>query len=173
IMSGNMSERVPVTRRNDEFDWLAQNLNQMLDRIEQLMQGLKEVTDNVAHDLKTPLTRMRNRAEAALRDNTGEAQQRAALETVIAESDQLIKTFNALLMIARAEAGAPSGALAEVDLSAVVADMADLYGPVAEDAGLALDTQLTEGIRIKANRALIGQAVVNLVENALKYYEPA
>ena len=77
IMSGNMSERVPVTKRNDEFDGLAQNLNQMLDRIEQLMQGLKEVTDNVAHDLKTPLTRMRNRAEAALRDNRGEEQQRA------------------------------------------------------------------------------------------------
>lgn len=172
IMSGNLSERVPVTRRNDEFDGLAQNLNQMLDRIEQLMQGLKEVTDNVAHDLKTPLTRMRNRAEAALRDSTGEAQQRAALETVIAESDQLIKTFNALLMIARAEAGAPSGAFAEVDLSAVVADMAELYGPVVEDAGLTLDTQVAEGIRIKANRELIGQAVVNLVENALKYYEP-
>lgn len=172
IMSGNMSERVPMTKRNDEFDGLAQNLNQMLDRIEQLMQGLKEVTDNVAHDLKTPLTRMRNRAEAALRDNKGEAEQREALETVIAESDQLIKTFNALLMIARAEAGAPSGAFAEVDLSAVVADMAELYGPVAEDQGITLDTQVTDGIRIKANRELIGQAVVNLVENALKYYEP-
>lgn len=173
IMSGNLSERVPVTKRNDEFDGLAQNLNQMLDRIEQLMQGLKEVTDNVAHDLKTPLTRMRNRAEAALRDNKGEVQQREALEAVIAESDQLIKTFNALLMIARAEAGAPSGAFAEVDLSAVVADMAELYGPVAEDQGIVLDTQVTEGIRVRANRELIGQAVVNLVENALKYYEPA
>ena len=172
IMSGSMSERVPVTKRNDEFDELAQNLNQMLDRIEQLMQGLKEVTDNVAHDLKTPLTRMRNRAEAALRENRGEEQYRAALETVIAESDQLIKTFNALLMIARAEAGAPSGAFAEVDLSAVVADMAELYGPVAEDRGIVLDTAVTSGIRIKANRELIGQAVVNLVENALKYYEP-
>ncbi len=108
IMSGSLSERVPVTRRNDEFDALAQNLNQMLDRIEQLMQGLKEVTDNVAHDLKTPLTRMRNRAEAALRDSRSDSST-AALETVIEESDRLIQTFNALLMIARAEAGAPSG----------------------------------------------------------------
>ena len=172
IMSGNLSERVPVTRRNDEFDGLAHNLNQMLDRIEQLMQGLKEVTDNVAHDLKTPLTRMRNRAEAALRDSKDEAAQRVALETVIAESDQLIKTFNALLMIARAEAGAPSGAFAEVDLSAVAADVAELYGPVAEDAGIELETQVTEGIKTRANRELIGQALVNLVENALKYYEP-
>ncbi len=173
IMSGNLSERVPVTKRNDEFDGLAQNLNQMLDRIEQLMLGLKEVTDNVAHDLKTPLTRMRNRAEAALRDGQSEPVQREALETVIAESDQLIKTFNALLMIARAEAGAPSGAFADVDLSAVAADVAELYGPVAEDAGMALETHVTDGIMARANRELIGQALVNLVENALKYYEPA
>lgn len=173
IMSGNLSERVPVTKRDDEFDGLAQNLNQMLDRIEQLMLGLKEVTDNVAHDLKTPLTRMRNRAEAALRESQGETAQREALETVIAESDQLIKTFNALLMIARAEAGAPSGAFADVDLSAVAADVAELYGPVAEDAGITLETQVTDGISARANRELIGQALVNLVENALKYYEPS
>lgn len=173
IMSGNLSERVPITKRNDEFDGLAQNLNQMLDRIEQLMVGLKEVTDNVAHDLKTPLTRMRNRAEAALREGHNETTQREALETVIGESDQLIKTFNALLMIARAEAGAPSGAFAEVDLSAVAADVAELYGPVAEDAGIELQTLVTDGIKARANRELIGQALVNLVENALKYYEPA
>src|SRR5690606_27719639 len=83
IMSGNLSERVPVTRRNDEFDGLATNLNAMLERIEQLMQGLKEVTDNVAHDLKTPLTRLRNQAEAALRDNASEETRQQALETVI------------------------------------------------------------------------------------------
>ncbi len=81
IMSGNLSERMPVTRRNDEFDGLATSLNAMLDRIEGLMQGLKEVTDNVAHDLKTPLTRLRNKAEAALRDGAGGDVQREALET--------------------------------------------------------------------------------------------
>lgn len=172
IMSGSLSERVPVTRRNDEFDALAQNLNQMLDRIEQLMQGLKEVTDNVAHDLKTPLTRMRNRAEAALRDSRSDSST-AALETVIEESDRLIQTFNALLMIARAEAGAPSGAFADVDLSAVVADVAELYGPVAEDDGIALETAVAPGVTVRANRELIGQALVNLVENALKYARPA
>lgn len=172
IMSGSLSERVPLTRRNDEFDGLAQNLNQMLDRIEQLMQGLKEVTDNVAHDLKTPLTRMRNRAEAALRDLDPNDSSAAALETVIEESDQLIKTFNALLMIARAEAGAPSGAFADVDLSAVVADVAELYGPVAEDEGITLETDVAEGITGRANRELVGQALVNLVENALKYAKP-
>ncbi len=171
IMSGNLSERVPVTRRNDEFDALATNLNLMLDRIEALLQGLKEVTDNVAHDLKTPLNRLRNKAEAALRDGTSPEAQRQALETTISESDKLIRTFNALLMIARAEAGAPSGAFADVDMSAVAADVAELYEPAAEEAGMTLETAIAPGVMLRANRELIGQALVNLLENALKYYE--
>lgn len=172
IMSGNLSERVPVTRRNDEFDGLATNLNAMLDRIEQLLQGLKEVTDNVAHDLKTPLTRLRNQAESALREGASDQSREQALETTIAESDRLIQTFNALLMIARAEAGAPSGALADVDVSAVVADVAELYGPVAEDEGILVETAIASGVHLRANRELIGQAMVNLLENAIKYARP-
>lgn len=172
IMSGNLSERVPLTRRNDEFDGLATNLNAMLDRIEQLLQGLKEVTDNVAHDLKTPLTRLRNQAEAALRDNASEETRQQALETVIAESDRLIRTFNALLMIARAEAGAPSGTLSAVDVGAIVSDVVELYGPVAEDAGIEVVSDIEENILLKANRELIGQAMVNLLENAVKYARP-
>lgn len=172
IMAGDLSERVPVTKRNDEFDALATNLNLMLDRIEKLMQGMKEVTDNVAHDLKTPLTRLRNKAESALRESQDEGARREALETTIEESDKLIKTFNALLLIARAEAGTPSGALSEIDLSAVVADVAELYGPLAEDEGLAIETDIAEGVRLNGNRELLGQALVNLIENALKYYEP-
>jgi signal transduction histidine kinase len=172
IMSGNLSERVPVTRRNDEFDGLATNLNAMLDRIEQLLQGLKQVTDNVAHDLKTPLTRLRSQAEAALRDGADDEARRQALETTIAESDRLIRTFNALLMIARAEAGAPSGALVDVDISAAVADVAELYGPVAEDEGIIVETAIAEGVHLRANRELVGQAMVNLLENAVKYARP-
>jgi signal transduction histidine kinase len=172
IMSGNLSERVPITKRNDEFDGLATNLNAMLDRIEQLLQGLKEVTDNVAHDLKTPLTRLRNQAESALRDGASEESRQRALETTIAESDRLIQTFNALLMIARAEAGAPSGALVDVDVSAVVSDVAELYGPVAEDEGIVVETSIAEGVHLRANRELIGQAMVNLLENAVKYARP-
>jgi signal transduction histidine kinase len=172
IMSGNLSERVPITRRNDEFDGLARNLNAMLDRIEQLLQGLKEVTDNVAHDLKTPLTRLRNQAESALRDTASPESREQALETVIAESDRLIQTFNALLMIARVEAGAPSGALSEIDVSAIVADMAELYAPVAEDADITVTTAIAEGVKLHANRELVGQAMVNLLENAMKYARP-
>lgn len=172
IMSGNLSERVPITKRNDEFDGLARNLNAMLDRIEQLLQGLKEVTDNVAHDLKTPLTRLRNQAEGALRDTASPETKEKALETVIAESDKLIQTFNALLMIARVEAGAPSGALSEIDVSSIVSDVAELYTPVAEDEGIEITTDIAEGVTLKANRELIGQAMVNLLENAMKYAKP-
>lgn len=173
IISGNLSERVPVTGRNDEFDAVATSLNAMLERIERLMIGLKEVTDNVAHDLKTPLTRLRNKAEAALRENADPAAQRAALETTITESDQLIRTFNALLLIARAEAGTSTGAFSNIDISEAVADVAELYTPVAEDAGIRLDARIEPGIRLKANRELIGQALVNLVENAIKYGKSA
>lgn len=169
IMSGNMSERVPVTGSNDEFDRLATSLNAMLDRIEQLMMGLKDVTDNVAHDLKTPLTRLRNKAEAALREGVSADTRKQALELTIEESDQLIRTFNALLLIARVEAGTPSGALDDMDISEVINDVAELYAPVAEDAGMSLETNVQDGLTLRANRELISQALVNLIENAIKY----
>ena len=169
IVSGNMSERVPLTNRDDEFDRLAGSLNDMLDRIEKLMNGLKEVTDNVAHDLKTPLTRMRAKAEAALRNGVSAKQREEALQATIDESDQLIRTFNALLMISRAEAGAPSGGFIDFDVSEVANDMAELYAPVAEDAGIELVVKTPEAINILGNRELIGQALVNLIENAIKY----
>jgi signal transduction histidine kinase len=169
IMSGNLSQRVPVTRRNDEFDRLATNLNAMLDRIEQLMQGMKQVTDNIAHDLKTPLTRMRNKVERALHGNMDEQSARSALEATIAESDQLLKTFNALLLIARIEAGAPASALVKIQVAEMLTDLVELYAPVAEDAGLVISADAPEGLELMANRELVGQALVNLIENAIKY----
>ena len=137
IMAGDLSRRVPVDGSNDELDGLAQSLNAMLDRIEQLMNGLREVSDNIAHDLKTPLSRLRNRVEAALRDPRREPAYREGLERTLEEADELIKTFNALLLIARLEAGALEETTERFDLGALVRDVAELYEPVAEEAASA------------------------------------
>lgn len=170
IMGGDLSGRLPVTGSGDEFDRLSGSLNAMLDRIEKLNEGLRQVSDNIAHDLKTPLTRLRNKAADALSGRGGD-EQHAALEGIIAESDQLIRTFNALLMISRVEAGSIAAEMQEVDVSAIAADSAELYEPSAEEAGLTLETAITPDLRIKGNRELIGQAISNLIDNAIKYAE--
>ena len=169
IMAGDLSRRVPVTASGDELDELSESLNGMLDRIEQLMAGLREVSDNIAHDLKTPLNRLRNSAEAALRDSRGAEGYREGLEEIIEKADDLIKTFNALLLIARLEAGVVEETAEVFDLGRLVRDVAELYEPVAEEAGLALTIEAEEGIEIRANRQLVGQAVANLADNAIKY----
>src|SRR4051795_9573278 len=172
IMAGDLTGRLPVGRSGDELDRLAENLNAMLERIEALMMGLKEVSDNIAHDLKTPLTRLRNRAEEALARSGSEAEYRAALERAIEESDGLIRTFNALLMIARAESGQARGNMDNFDAADVAQGIQELYEPLAEDNGLTLHVQ-TEPARLHGNRELISQALANLVENAIKYGQPA
>lgn len=172
IMAGDLSGRLPVGRSGDELDRLAENLNAMLERIEALMNGLKEVSDNIAHDLKTPLTRLRNRAEEALARSSNEADYRAALESTIEESDGLIRTFNALLMIARAESGQARGNMTVFDAAEVAAGIHELYEPLAEDADLVLKVE-TSLAPLHGNRELISQALANLVENAIKYGKPA
>lgn len=169
IMSGDLSRRIPLTGTGDEFDDLSTHLNAMIERIELLMNSLREVSDNIAHDLKTPLNRLRNRAEAALRDPQGPAAYRDGLERTIDEADDLIKTFNALLLIARLEAGAFDASKERFDIAALVRDAAELYEPVAEEAGTALTTRIDDVPHIFANRQLVSQAVTNLIENALKY----
>jgi signal transduction histidine kinase len=169
IMAGDLTGRLEITGTGDEFDRLADSLNAMLERIEHLMHGLKDVSDNIAHDLKTPLTRLRNRVEAALNDEPTGDGYRAALETTIEESDRLIQTFNALLMIARVEAGSPDGAMSEVEIGTVIRDVVELYEPVAEEKGIAIRTGPVEPIRLKASRELLGQALANLIDNAIKY----
>lgn len=171
IMSGDFSRRVPVTGSGDELDHLAGNLNAMLDRIESLMAGLREVSDNIAHDLKTPLTRLRARAEAAQRGDPQE--QREGLAHVIEDADELIKMFNALLLIARLEAGALDASAETFDMAALARDVAELYEPVAEDAGLRLECRAEADAPIHANRQLIGQAIANLIDNAIKYGRPS
>ncbi|HWZ09062.1 MAG TPA: ATP-binding protein [Bradyrhizobium sp.] len=172
IMAGDLSGRLPVGRSGDELDRLAENLNAMLERIEALMTGLKEVSDNIAHDLKTPLTRLRNRAEEALAKAGTEAEYRSALERTIEESDGLIRTFNALLMIARAESGQARGNMDDFDAADVAEGIHELYEPLAEDGDLTLRVK-TEPTPLHGNRELISQALANLVENAIKYGKPA
>jgi signal transduction histidine kinase len=171
IMAGDLSGRLPVGRSGDELDRLAENLNAMLERIEALMMGLKEVSDNIAHDLKTPLTRLRNRAEDALAKSSNEAEYRAALERTIEESDGLIRTFNALLMIARAESGQARGNMDDFDAAEIAHGIQELYEPLAEDSGMTLKVK-TEPAILHGNRELISQALANLVENAIKYGQP-
>ena len=174
IMAGDLSGRLPVNRSDDELDRLAVNLNAMLERIEALMRGFKEVSDNIAHDLKTPLTRLRNRAEEALRAGKNESDYRAALEATIDESDELIRTFNALLMIARAESGGASTHMAEVDAAELVRGVAELYDPLADEKGLALKIEASQPtpVPVRCNRELVTQALANLVDNAIKYAAP-
>jgi len=169
IMSGDLSRRIPIDGTGGELDALAHNLNDMLDRIEGLMSGLKEVSDNIAHDLKTPLNRLRNSAEAALRESRGADGYREGLERTIEKADELIKTFNALLLIARLEAGALEESLETFDLGALVEDVSDLYTPAAEEAGFNLSIEARPGVRVRANKQLMGQAVANLIDNAIKY----
>lgn len=169
IMGGDLSGRLPVTGAGDEFDRLSENLNVMLARIARLNDGLKQVSDNIAHDLKTPLTRLRNRAEAALAGKPSAADYRAALEAAIAESDQLIRTFNAILMISRLEAGYSAEPTAPVDLAAIVADVVELYEPLAEEVGVALTVGAVAPVTLRANRELVGQTLSNVVDNAIKY----
>ena len=169
IIAGDLSRRVPIGEAHDEFDALAENLNAMLDRNERLMKGVREVTDSVAHDLRTPLNRLRNRLETTLRHLGPSSRETAEIEAAVAETDQLIATFNALLLIAEADAGVTRGEMTEIDLAPIAADMAELYEPLAEEKGVGLEIAPSGATMIDGNRSLISQALANLVDNAIKY----
>jgi signal transduction histidine kinase len=169
IMAGDLSQRIALKGSRDEFDQLAANLNAMLDQIERLLGGMRQVTDNIAHDLRTPLNRLRSRIEVALLQQPGRAETRALLEATLADAQAMIATFNALLDIARAEAGSERGGFEEVDLTALGRDLADLYRPVAEDKQLKFEYHCMPGMAMRANRHLLAQALANLLDNAVKY----
>ncbi len=169
IVAGDLSGRLPLAGTGDELDRLVQNVNAMLERIAILMVGLKEVSDNIAHDLKTPLTRLRGRAEQVLRTAASPEEYRGALEKVLEESDRLIHIFDALLAIARAEAGAGREGMSDFDAATVARDVGELYEPVAEERGFTLQVRAQDGLILHGSRELVGQALANLVDNALKY----
>jgi len=168
IMRGGVKHRMPVRGRNDEFDRLAENLNRMLDEIERLLGSIRAVTNNIAHDLRSPLNRLRNQLESALADR--ESEHRAeTIEHAIGEADGLLATFNALLSIADAEAGTSRGNLLPVDLAALGRDVAELYEPLVEEQGLVFETSISGPATVSGNRQLLFQAIGNLIDNATKY----
>ena len=168
IRSGDLSLRIPRTHSGDEFDELAEHLNKMLDQLEQLMEGIRHVTHNIAHDLRTPLTRLRNRLEFLSREPASE-QVREQIGEIIEEADQLLNTFNALLRISRIESGGYASQFERVELGPLLSDCAELYEALAAEKHQTLVLDLQSGIYVMADRDLLFQAVVNLLDNAIKY----
>jgi hypothetical protein len=169
IIAGDLSKRVPMSAAGDEFDDLAGHLNRMLDRIERLLRGMREVSDNVAHDLRSPLNRLRAQLENAQRSVRADPEAARDIEAAIAETERLMATFNALLLIAEAEAGSVRESMETFDLHEAVTGVGELYAPLAEEKGVRLTVEADVGVLIRGNRNLVSQAVANLVDNAIKY----
>ena len=167
IIAGDLTQRVPVRGTGDDFDRLSQTLNQMLDRIGELMASLREVSANIAHDLKTPLARLRHRLEAA-QAQPG-APDRPAIEDALAQVDEILATFSALLRIAQIEAGTRRAGFARVDLSEIFNTIADAFAPAAEDAGRTLTASIAPGLGIVGDRELLTQMLANAVDNAIRH----
>jgi signal transduction histidine kinase len=167
IMRGDLSQRLPVRDADDEINTLAREINTMLDKIEQLTLGMRTVLDSAAHDLRTPLNRLQATAEGAMTTlNPGSAERRV-LERVTTEVDQMRSTLDALLRIALAETG--TVARENVDLSELVASVVELYAPVSEERGIALESSVAAGAQVQGNRQLLAQALANLLDNAIKF----
>ncbi len=167
IRDGDLTKRIALDGSNDEFDTLSDNINAMLDQIERLMTGMRQVSDNIAHDLRSPLTRIKARLERALADS--EANEKDVLETTAVDVERLLATFNALLSITRIESGEGGGNQVAVDVAAVAEEMLELYEPAAADAGFTLVGHITAAPEVMGSRELISQAIANLLDNALKY----
>ena len=169
IMAGDLGRRVAVAGSGDELDRLAANLNAMLDQIERLMSDLRQVTDGIAHDLRTPLNRLRGRLEVSLLEAPGPDEYRRVIEESVAEIGDIIETFDALLRIAQVEAGAARARMGAVDLAAIARDVAELYQPLAEQKGLDLVLDVPDVVTVHGERHLLAQALANLLDNAIKY----
>jgi len=169
ILEGDIGRRIPVKGSGDELDVLSNNLNDMLDRIELLMRGMREVTDNIAHDLRKPITRLKSRIEVTLMGSPDAGAYREALEHTIDEADHILAMFNAILTIAEAESGAQRDRFEDVDLARVARSVTEVYGPLAEESGLEIDLQAGGPVPVSGDPHLISQALANLLDNAIKY----
>jgi len=169
IIKGDLTRRVPLSGSGDEFDRLSRGINEMLEQIDTLMTGMRVVTDSLAHDLRSPLTRAKGSIELALRKETDAETYRSALEQTNTEIDVILRTFEALINIAEAEAGINRLNLTTLDLSELATDLYEMYQPIAEDAEIELTSDIAEEVGVKGNRQMLGQAIANLLENAVKF----
>ncbi len=169
VTEGDLSHRVPLSGQHDEFDELAGHINNMLARIEILLMGMRQVTDNIAHDLRRPLARMRNRIEVMLLDSRENEEYRRAMQETKSDAEELMQTFNALLEIAQAEAGSDRGEWGEVNLSTLLQDLYELYEDQAEEHHWQFSAEIEDGLRVQGNRQLLAQAITNLLDNAFKF----
>jgi signal transduction histidine kinase len=169
IIEGNLTERVPVRGSDDEFDRLARNINRMLDQIQELIEGLRQVSNDIAHDLRTPLAHLRRGIETARRKARSVTEYKEAFDQAIAETDEILATFGALLRIAQIEAGTKRAGFATVDLSAVFDTIVETYTAVAEDHGQTLSSRIAPGVTIRGDRELLTQLLANLVDNAIRH----
>lgn len=167
VNSGNLASRMPV-KGNDEFSVLATNMNAILDKMEKLFQGIRQVSDNIAHDLRSPLTRLRADVEVTLQENDPK-QYRLTLERVLVELQNMQEIFQSLLSLGQAEAGSLKIRKKPLDLSQLLEDIVELYGPLAEDKGQIFDAHIPAKLMIEGDRQLLAQTLSNLLDNAVKY----
>ena len=169
VMSGNLDVKVPLTGGGDEFDHLASNVNAMLARIAELVKGLRQTSDNIAHDLRTPLARHRNRLETLLAHPPSPGQTPEHIKAGIDEVDMIVETLNSILRISQAQSGVASGHFVTFDLSSVVSDVIDFYGELAEERNITIRGSVPEFVYAHGDKPLLTQAVANLIDNAIKY----
>jgi signal transduction histidine kinase len=172
ISAGDLSRRVRVSGYGDEFDALAETINDMLGRIARLMDGVRQVSNAIAHDLRTPITRARMRLEDAAAHAVTEADLRAAIERAQADLDGIAAVFQAILRIAEIEAGASRSAFADADLTPPLLDLAEFYGAAAEEKGMRLELDIPPRLLVFGDKDMIQQAIANLLDNALKFSPP-
>ena len=168
-MDGDLSQRLPVGSINDELNQLSINLNMMLDRLNKLMIGMKDVSDNIAHDLRTPLNKIRTNLEVTLMSNPTSENYKNTIQEVIQDIDVVINTFNSLLAISRVESGSLSLDKEKIDINNLIENVVDLWEPLAEEREIVLTNQIEQNIELDGNMNLLSQAISNLIDNAIKY----